>query len=210
MNILELFSGTHSIGKVFAGENIISVDLDPKFNPTHLVDILTFDYKQYPSGYFNYIHASPPCILYSQSQVAWYNRNKRHNITGEMVLWTKELHQECITESDKLVLKVLEILEYFKPKYWTIENPYHHNWCCIHKRPFMKDKPYTLVDYCMYEYPIKKPTIIFNNFGLELKKCDKSHKHINLKWLTGDKHKRIYERYKIPNKLCLEIKNAII
>ena len=27
MNILELFSGTHSIGKVFAGENIISVDL---------------------------------------------------------------------------------------------------------------------------------------------------------------------------------------
>ena len=165
MNILELFSGTHSIGKVFAGENIISVDLDPKFNPTHLVDILTFDYKQYPSGYFNYIHASPPCILYSQSQVAWYNRNKRHNITGEMVLWTKELHQECITESDKLVLKVLEILEYFKPKYWTIENPYHHNWCCIHKRPFMKDKPYTLVDYCMYEYPIKKPTIIFIILG---------------------------------------------
>ena len=144
MNILELFSGTHSIGKVFAGENIISVDLDSKFNPTHLVDILTFDYKQYPADYFNYIHASPPCILYSQSQLSWYNRNKRHNITGEMVLWTKELHQECITESDKLVLKVLEILEYFKPKYWTIENPYHHNWCCIHKRPLRLARPCTI------------------------------------------------------------------
>jgi hypothetical protein len=206
MNILELFSGTHSIGKVFAGENIISVDLDPKFNPTHLVDILTFDYKQYPADYFNYIHASPPCILYSQTQVSWYNRNKRHNITGEMVLWNRELHEECIYESDKLVLKVLEILEYFKPKYWTIENPYHHNWCSIHKRTFMKDKPYTLVNYCMYEYPIKKPTIIFNNFGLKLNVCDKSHKHMSFRNFSGN----IYERYVIPNKLCLEIKNAIL
>ena len=203
MNILELFSGTHSIGKVFTGENIISVDLDPKFNPTHLVDILTFDYKQYPTDYFNYIHASPPCTEYSQVQVSFYGRKRRVN--GTLTDFTKTIHQETIKESDKLVLKVFEILEYFKPKYWTIENPYHHNWCSIHKRPFMLDKPYTLVDYCMYEYPIKKPTIFFNNFGLELKKCDKLHKHI--KW--DDFSKNIYERYKIPNGLCLEIKKAV-
>jgi len=205
MNILELFSGTHSIGKSFVGENIISVDLDPKFNPTHLVDILTFDYKQYPSGFFNYIHASPPCILYSQNQQTWYNRKKCHNITGEMVLWNKELHEECIVESDKLVLKVLEIIDYFKPKYWTIENPYHHNWCCIHKRPFMIGRAYTVVNYCMYDYPIKKPSIFFNNFGLELKQCDKSHKHMEWGKFSGN----IYERYKIPQNLCDSIATQI-
>jgi len=211
MRILELFSGTHSIANVFDDDDeIISVDLDPKFNPTHLISIMDFDYKQYPIDYFDYIHASPPCILYSQNQITWYGRKKRHNITGVMVDWNKEIHNDCIIESDKLVLKTLEIIDYFNPKYWTMENPHHNNWCNIKFRPFMKDYKYEIVDYCMYDYPVKKPTLFYNNFDLKLKRCNKKDdkKHNHLHWGNFSRDK--YERYKIPNELCKEIKRQIL
>ena len=205
MNILDLFSGTHSVGKEFGDEDVTSVDIDPKFAPTHLVDIMLFDYRQYPKGHFTYIHASPPCILYSQNQVTFYGRKKRHNVTKEFVVWDKEQHTECITESDKLVLKVLEILDYFAPRFWTIENPFHGQWCCIHKRPFMADRAYTLVDYCMYDYAVKKPTVFFNNFDLRLHRCDKKHTH--QAWNKFSRNK--YDRYVIPSQLVHEIKRQI-
>tara|TARA_A100000171_G_C2099788_1_gene129022 strand:+ start:32 stop:661 length:630 start_codon:yes stop_codon:yes gene_type:complete len=205
MKILELFSGTHSIGKEFEECEVISVDNDNKFKPTHLCDILEFDYKKYSNNYFDYIHASPPCIMYSQTQISMYNRKKRHNVTGEMIIWNKQIHEELMKISDKLVLKTLEIIEYFKPKYWTIENPFHNNWNNIRKRDFMKNFDYTIVNYCMYNYPVAKPTIIFNNFNLDLKRCDKKHKHSN--WDNFSRN--IYERYKIPSDLVKEIKRQI-
>jgi len=212
MNVLELFSGTHSIGNIFEtnGWNIISVDLDNKFKPTHNIDILEFDYKQYPQDYFTYIHSSPPCILFSQNQQTWYGREKKHNITGEMVIWDRKQHEECIKLSDMLVEKTLEIINYFKPKYFTIENPHHNNWNNIKYRPYMLEIPYSLVDYCMYDFPAKKPTIVFNNFNLVLKTCDKSHTHIkfaNFNIKNGEH--RLYTRYVIPKKLCEEIFNQI-
>jgi hypothetical protein len=209
MRILELFSGTHSIGKVFNDDEIISVDLDNRFNPTHNIDIMNFDYKQYPVKHFDYIHASPPCILYSQNQITWYGRKKRHNITKEMVTWDKDQHIECIKLSDEIVLKALEIIDYFKPKYWTMENPYHNNWCNIKYRPFMKDFKYEIVDYCMYDYSIKKPTLIYNNFDLKLKKCDKKHKHLHWGKFKGGGGNP-FERYIIPHELCKEIKKQIL
>ena len=206
MKILELFSGTHSIGKAFPNDEIISVDLDPHFKPTECCDILEFDYKKYDE--FDYIHASPPCTEYSQNQVSFYKRKRQVN--GVLVDFNKTIHEECIKSSDALVLKVLEIIDHFKPTYWTIENPRHHNWCSIQKRPFMHDIPYTVVDYCMYDYPCRKPTVFFNNFLLELKCCDKSHTHT--KWLDFNPKKgtsRTYNRYVIPHNLCLEIAEQI-
>jgi len=205
MRLLELFSGTHSVAKVFSNAEVVSVDLDNKFNPTHNVNILDFDYKQYPPGYFDYIHASPPCILYSQNQLSWYGRKKRHNVTGEMVDWNRDIHNECMIVSDQLVQKTLEIMEYFNPAFWTLENPNHGNWNNIKYREFMEGFEYTECNYCMYDYPVAKPTLFFNNFHLELKKCDKSHTH--MKWDQFSRN--VYERYKIPQKLIEEIKRQI-
>ena len=52
MNVLELFSGTGSVGKVCAqlGWDVVSVDMISE--ATHKVDIMLFDYKQYPKDYF--------------------------------------------------------------------------------------------------------------------------------------------------------------
>ena len=66
-NALDLFSGTGSVGDRLKelGYNVISLDIDPKTNPTFPVDIMDWEYKEYPPGYFKVIAASVPCTEYS-------------------------------------------------------------------------------------------------------------------------------------------------
>ena len=65
--LLELFSGTGSVGKVAKdlGFEVISLDLK---NADINIDILQFDYKIYPLGYFDVIWSSPPCTEYSKAK----------------------------------------------------------------------------------------------------------------------------------------------
>ena len=55
MRVLELFSGTESVGKVARalGYDVISLDL---IDATICCDIMEWDYKQYPKGYFDDIY----------------------------------------------------------------------------------------------------------------------------------------------------------
>ena len=67
MKLLELFSGTGSVGRAFAekGWEVISLDSDPKTDATIHEDILKWDYSTYPPGHFDAIWASPCCQQYS-------------------------------------------------------------------------------------------------------------------------------------------------
>ena len=67
MRCLELFAGTGSIGRAFErlGWEVVSLDLDPKCEPTHVADIRVWDYSIYPRGYFDFVWASPVCQHYS-------------------------------------------------------------------------------------------------------------------------------------------------
>ena len=106
MLILELFSGTGSIGDAFTngGWDVTSLDASKKGSATICCDILLWDYKAYESGYFDAIWASPVCTHYSAART-----NAK---TPRDFEW-----------ADSLVLKTLEIIEYFKPNTWYIENP---------------------------------------------------------------------------------------
>ena len=198
MNCLDLFSGTHSIAKqlVKEGHKCTTLDLhDSDIN----VDILEWDYTEYPVGHFDYIHASPPCHLFSICRKSNIGRKlKKHN--GE--IFTMELCiKEQLDEGVPLVNKTLEILNYFKPKYYTIENPATGD-----MKKYIHHLPYTDVTYCMYGFGYRKATRIWNNFDFKGRFCDKSHKHIpwdNVKAKDGLTELQV--RYRIPEKLIKDI-----
>ena len=207
--LLEIFCGTKSVGKVFEEHDweVISLDIEKKWKPTILADILEWDYKTFDKNYFNHIHFSPPCIYMSQIQQSWYGRYKGK---GEnKYLFTKDIHIKQLEDSDKILYKIKEIIEYFDNITFTIENPYHTKFNNITKRNIL-NYPFEIVDYCMYDYPIKKPTVFFNNFNLKLNTCDKSHTHVVWKKFCGGSNSRLEDRYTIPKKLIENIFDDII
>ena len=153
---LELFSGTGSVGKCCKelGWDVISVDLE--LEADFKMDIMDFDYKQFPQDYFQLIWASPPCTFYSRLQNTWIGRKRKDG-----VLVSKEWIEEQRCESDKLVLKTLEIIKYFNPELWFMENP---QTATLKDRDVVKGIPFYDVDYCMYSnWGYKKRTRIWSN-----------------------------------------------
>jgi hypothetical protein len=165
MKCLELFSGTHSVGKVLEsqGHSVISLDLK---DATINTNILDWDYTEFPKDHFDYIHASPPCDTFSLCRKSWIGRElKAHK--GQV--FTKELLIKDQEEIGVPILnKTLEIIKYFNPKYFTIENPQTGD-----MKNYITDISFTDVDYCMYGLPYKKRTRIWNNFGFKGKFCNK-------------------------------------
>ena len=154
MRLLELFSGTGSVKKAVGHlfEEVISIDILQKFNPTECTDILKWDYKKYPTDYFNAIWASPPCTEYS----------KLKYISGAI---------RNLELADSIVKRTLEILEYFNTDKWFIENPQTG---LLKDREFMAGLPYTDIDYCMYSnWGYKKRTRIWTNVDYKGKLCNR-------------------------------------
>ena len=128
------------------GYTVVTVDIDPTFNPTIQTDMLTWEYwRDFPVGYFDVIACSPPCTEFSQA----------------MTRRARELDY-----ADSLVQKGLEIIHYFQPKTWFLENP---RTGLLPRRPYMKGFPYVDVDYCCFSnVGYRKPTRIWGSRYLGL------------------------------------------
>ena len=203
MRLLELFSGTGSVRKAVGEqfEEVVSIDILAKFNPTEVSDILFWDYKKYPSGYFDAIWASPPCTEYSKLK---YMCGKVRNLAL----------------ADSIVLRTIEIIEYFNPSKWFIENPQTG---LLKDREFMLGLPFVDIDYCMYcDWGYKKKTRIWTNVSYEGKLCDRKcgniinnlHCKANNSSLTaysGDRSAAVYRSqdkdllYRIPETLIHDL-----
>ena len=156
VKVLELFSGTGSVKKCCDKLGWDSISVDMILPADHQCDIMDFDYKQYDKNEFDIVWASPPCTNYSQLKKCWYGRKLKDG-----TIYSKEQNIKEQDEADKLVLKSLEIINYFNPQFWFMENPQTGN---LKNRDIMKDIPFYDVDYCMYsDWGYKKRTRIWTN-----------------------------------------------
>ena len=138
---LDLCSGTGSVGRRLAqkGYRVISVDIrsmhDPSVFQHFCVDLMEWDYQRFRPGFFDLIAASPPCTEYSQA---------------------KTTAPRKLEKADALVMKVLEIIRYFRPRLWWVENP---RTGMLKDRDFMKNFQFLDIDYCQFsDWGYQKPT----------------------------------------------------
>ena len=202
MHLLELFSGTGSVGRPFRENNwqVTSVDLDNRYNPEINTDIMTWDYTAIKTP--DVIWSSPPCTQYSQARTV-------SRVTD-------------FTTADVLVAKTLEIIKYFEIQNpnlkWFMENP---NTGRLKTRPIVQDLPFCVLDYCQYGAPYRKRTRIWNNVGFIPRKiCNfdcAAPKHLGRHFFCAQRgttvHKdgkrskgfRLDQLHALPEELCQDI-----
>jgi hypothetical protein len=106
LRALDLFSGTGSISSAFrrAGHECDSLDLCPLGNPTFCVNVLEWDFRALPPGHYDCIWASVPCENYSVAR-------------------SNAATPRDLALADSIVQRTIEIIDYFKPKAFFVENP---------------------------------------------------------------------------------------
>jgi len=204
MNLLELFAGSCSFSNIAKKMEIKTFTSDIKQfgDIDYVIDILNFDVNKVPFKP-DIIWASPPCTTFSVASIG------THWAGGKLGYIPK-------TESAKLgielVKKTIEIINYFNPKYWFIENPRG----LLRKMIFMESLQRNTITYCQYGDDRMKPTDIWTNYTkweprLMCHNGDKCHISAPRGSKTGTQgRKNAFEKSKIPEQLCYEILKSIL
>jgi len=150
MIIYDFFAGTGSSTEAFriAGHTVITFELDPYFQATENVDVMTLtaDYLLGAYGKPDFIWASPPCTAFSVASMG------HHWISGGEF---PEPRTQAAQFNQELVWHTRKLCEELNPQYgFIIENPRG----MLRKLPPVQGLPRTTVTYCQYGDTRMKPT----------------------------------------------------
>ena len=208
-----LFSGTHSFGRVSSklGFTVTSLDMirddkspfdsNYKSNNHIKADIMTWKYDDYPPGYFKVITASPVCTYWSRIR---YSRIGQYSKELDRIFTKTDLLNDIENKGKPMVRRLFDIIFYFKPQYWIIENPYSSGmWKYIDTLTFPHNAKNYVTDYCQYGFMYPKRTKFITNFGnddLVLKKCWRDTCPVIKRYGQHDtcEHKSRLIKYRIP------------
>ncbi len=196
MRLLELFSGTHSVGKVAKelGYEVVSLDIDGRADIN--CDIMEWDYTLYPKDYFDIVWSSFPCTTFSIARRC--NVGRKLKYFGDVIV-TKEMLDDDMVENGVPFIKISEeIIDYFNPSLYFMENPR------TGKAKHFIDRPYYDVDYCSYGFPLQKRTRIWTNKeNFSAKRCS-CESHMN--WNDyGKGMNKLDARHMIPPQLIRDL-----
>lgn len=209
MNVLELFAGSRSVGRIASrmGMSVCSVDV----KPFACIDIVKDIEHLQPSDLPfipDMIWASPPCTTYSMAAIGHHRHEDGTPKT------------DFSAKSDRLVKNTLSIIDAFPDVVWYMENPR----AMLRKMPFMSPLPEPVtVWYCRYGDTRAKPTDIWTNNRASLMnpcgwhprgECRNGNRNCHheaaprgartgTQGLSGS-----YERSRIPEMLCAECLGA--
>jgi len=150
---VDLCSGLGGFSQAFVnhGWKVITVDIEPKFNPTVVADVTKIDWNEFKQAYLNgespdVLLASPPCNHFS------------------LASWS--FPRKGVKEALAIVGACFEGVAVLKPKYWLIENPRGR------LRHLAPNKPKMTIYYSDFDsnYPAQKPTDLWGNIPLSLVK----------------------------------------
>jgi len=194
-NLLELFKGTGSIGKVAHKIfNVVSLDNDEEAKPDILTDVLKWDFKKFynETGFIpDFIWASPPCNTYSPLAYPLKERDPKtaEPYSKRAILGTKILHQ---------TIKIINFFRKLNPDLiFVIENPKG----MMRNDKLVKNLILNTTLYVLYGDKRRKHTDFFSNIDLELKPIDTPYKTKTI----GVVDCKLNDRYRIPPKLITQI-----
>lgn len=150
MLIFDFFAGTGSSTQAFkdAGHTVISFELDPYFEATETVDVMTLTAKDLIAKYGrpDFVWASPPCTAFSVASMG-------HHWGGGKGAYQPKT--ESAKLSQDLVAYTRKLIEDLNPKIgFLIENPRG----MLRKLPPLQGLNRQTITYCQYGDERMKPT----------------------------------------------------
>ncbi len=150
--------------------------------------------------------------LFETNEYLGIRKKSDYEYDGCQFKFIKSLHKRVIGEL--CVVHLLEIIDYFQPKFWYIENPqFSRMWfyideiCCWMNRHVKNITHYNAYDNEIEKYS-HKPTCFLSNIYLNLKRTNKQADIVFNKVKTKETQKCVFdydERSKIPQELIIDI-----
>ena len=143
MRFWDICCGIKSVSNIWrgAGHDTLTLDIDPKCSPDICMDIMKWDFTDFSLQPPDFVWCSPPCTEYSIAR-------------------TRAKTPRDLDGSDAIVQKCLDIIAFWRPRHWMIENPATG---LLKTREVVQGLDFIDVDFCMYGAPYRKRTRLWTN-----------------------------------------------